>query len=65
MLTKQLRELERDGIITRNVYTQAPPNGEYSLTLLGIILIPHLNALCNWAIEYMKIPMIDEKDGSG
>jgi len=65
MLTKKLRKLEREGIITRNVYTQVPPKVEYSFTPLGMTLIPLLNALCAWAIEYMQIPMIDEKDGSG
>ncbi len=62
MLTKQLRELEHDGIIKRKVYTQVPPKVEYSLTPLGMTLIPLLNALCDWAIEHMNIPMIDETD---
>ncbi|MDD3136448.1 MAG: helix-turn-helix domain-containing protein [Methanoregula sp.] len=62
MLTKQLRELEQDGVINRNVYTQVPPKVEYSLTPLGVTIIPLLDALCNWAIEHMKIPMIDDDE---
>lgn len=62
MLTKQLRELEQDGIVRRNVYAQVPPKVEYSLTPLGITIIPLLNSLCDWAIEHMKIPMIDDDE---
>ena len=45
MLTKQLRELEQDGVIKRKVYTQVPPKVEYSLTPLGMTVIPLLDAL--------------------
>ena len=62
MLTKQLRELEQDGVIQRKVYTQVPPKVEYSLTPLGMTVIPLLNALCDWAIEHMNIPMIDDDE---
>lgn len=62
MLTKQLRELEHDGIISRNVYREVPPKVEYSLTPLGVTIIPVLDALCDWGIEHMKIPMIDETE---
>ena len=48
MLTNQLRELERDGLIHREVYAQVPPKVEYSLTDLGRTLIPILTALKDW-----------------
>lgn len=53
MLTKQLRQLEADGLITRKVYTQVPPKVEYSLTELGKSLMPILDKLCEWGSEYM------------
>jgi DNA-binding HxlR family transcriptional regulator len=42
------------------MYTQVPPEVEYSLTPLGVTIIPLLNTLFDWAIEHMKIPMTDE-----
>jgi DNA-binding HxlR family transcriptional regulator len=48
-LTQQLRELEADGIIHRQVYAQIPPKVEYSLTPLGKTLKPVLMAMHTWA----------------
>src|SRR3989449_11421624 len=48
-LTQQLREMEKDGIISRKVYPQIPPKVEYSLTLLGKTLRPVLTAMHKWA----------------
>ena len=53
MLTQQLREMERDGIIARAVYPVVPPRTEYSLTALGKTLMPIIEAMCNWGNEYM------------
>lgn len=47
-LTKQLRELERDGVIDRHVHRQIPPKVEYSLTDLGRALEPVLHAMHDW-----------------
>ncbi|MET6997604.1 winged helix-turn-helix transcriptional regulator [Chitinophaga defluvii] len=51
-LTLQLRELERDGIIERKAYAEAPPKVEYKLTTLGQTLIPIIRALCDWGEAY-------------
>lgn len=55
MLTKQLRELEQDGVITRTVYPEVPPRVEYAITDFGKTLIPILQALCNWGAEYLGV----------
>jgi DNA-binding HxlR family transcriptional regulator len=49
VLTQNLRNLERDGLITRTVYPTTPPSVEYRLTELGVGLGPHLVALDNWS----------------
>jgi len=51
MLTKQLRELESDGLVYRHIYPQVPPKVEYSLTKKGESLRPILLALRDWGIE--------------
>ncbi|WP_127716102.1 helix-turn-helix domain-containing protein [Halobacteriovorax sp. HLS] len=48
MLTQQLRELERDGLVTRKVYPEIPPKVEYSPTELAKELSPILDQLCDW-----------------
>ena len=53
MLTQQLRELEADGIVHREVYPVVPPRTEYSLTDFGRTLTPVLTAMCDWGKEYM------------
>ena len=52
MLTQQLRELERDGLVHREVYAQVPPKVEYSLTEKGHSVMPILNQMCEWADSY-------------
>ena len=48
MLTQQLRELEKDGIINRKVYQQVPPKVEYSFTAYGKTLSPILQSMAAW-----------------
>jgi DNA-binding HxlR family transcriptional regulator len=50
VLTRQLRDLERDGLIDREVFPQVPPRVEYSLTALGRSLLPILAQLHDWAV---------------
>ncbi|MEM1180779.1 MAG: helix-turn-helix domain-containing protein [Acidobacteriota bacterium] len=58
MLTKQLRELERDGIVSRRHFPDIPPRVEYSLTELGESLRPIGRALDAWGAE--KMPEVEE-----
>jgi DNA-binding HxlR family transcriptional regulator len=51
MLTRTLRDLERNGLVHRKVYPVVPPMVEYSLTPLGETLNEVLKALCNWSTE--------------
>lgn len=53
MLSAQLKELERDGIIIRKEYPQIPPKVEYSLSDLGQSMMPILSALCKWGHAHM------------
>ena len=53
MLTKCLRELERDRLVTRTQYNTIPPTVEYSLADSGKTLIPALESLYEWAQEQM------------
>ncbi|MBD2492854.1 helix-turn-helix domain-containing protein [Nostoc sp. FACHB-280] len=54
MLTQQLREMEEDGIVHRQVYAEIPPKVEYSLTNLGESLKPILYAMHDWAVEHFQ-----------
>lgn len=57
MLTAQLRELERDGIVERKVYPQVPPKVEYSLTKYGMTLKPFIELSCrlgNTHVEHIR-----------
>ena len=54
MLTQQLKELERYGIITRKVYPTVPPMVEYKLSEIGEELIPIMEAMDRWGVKYVK-----------
>ena len=51
VLSSCLRTLEADALVKRTIYPEVPPRVEYSLTEVGLSLIPHLESLTNWAIE--------------
>jgi DNA-binding HxlR family transcriptional regulator len=51
MLIQQLRDLERDGIVTRTIHPQVPPKVEYELTSWGQAICPALDALLEWAAQ--------------
>lgn len=52
ILIQQLRELEKDGIVHRQVYSEIPPKVEYSFTDYGRSLEPVLKALCAWGQKH-------------
>ena len=52
MLTLTLRNLERDGLVSRTVYAQVPPRVDYEITKLGETLKAPVMALANWASEH-------------
>ncbi|OHR66524.1 HxlR family transcriptional regulator [Bacillus sp. HMSC76G11] len=54
MLVNQLRELEEDLIVHREVYPVVPPKVEYSLTEQGKSLMPILESMYEWGKNYMK-----------
>lgn len=62
MLTLQLRELERDGVVHRQVYAEVPPRVEYSLTPVGRSLEPILLLMVDWGQQYIR-RMGDEPPG--
>lgn len=55
MLTKQLRELEADGLVSRRVVSENPPWVEYSLTSTGITLLPVIEAMAEWGAAYQEM----------
>ena len=54
MLTQQLREMEAQNLILRQVFPVVPPKVEYSLTNLGKSLLPVLIAMRDWGAEYLE-----------
>ena len=53
MLTKQLREMEGDGIITRKVFAEVPPRVEYAISEKGQTIFPVIDAMRNWGEQFM------------
>ena len=63
MLTQHLRELERDGLVHREVYREVPPRVEYSLTARGRTLEPLLHQMNEWAAMHLVEMSRGEGDG--
>lgn len=50
-LTKTLRQLERDGLVTRVVFPEVPPRVEYTISPLGIAMLEQVHPLWMWTVE--------------
>ncbi|MCI8590005.1 MAG: helix-turn-helix transcriptional regulator [Clostridiales bacterium] len=55
VLTAQLRDMEENGLISRQVYAEVPPRVEYSLTKLGQSLKPVLDVMSHWGESYKAL----------
>ena len=58
VLTQRLRQLERDGMVTRTYYPEVPPRVEYEITPLGLTLAPLFANLADWAKDHL--PRVEE-----
>ena len=54
MLTQTLRQLERDGLVSRTVHATVPPRVDYALTPLGVTLHDTIQALVTWTEEHQQ-----------
>lgn len=63
MLIQHIRELERDGIVHREVYRQVPPKVEYSLTPMGQTLMPILESMFHWGKQYASFLIEGKEEG--
>ena len=67
VLTQRLRQLERDGLVTRTMHAEIPPRVEYEITDLGRSLAPVFAALVNWSADNLTevAQARDSYDSSG
>ena len=65
MLTQQLRELTKDGLIERKAYDEMPPRVEYSLTEFGRTIMPVLYAMNQWGTAYLDGRIADHVSSDG
>jgi DNA-binding HxlR family transcriptional regulator len=61
MLTLTLKELERDGLVTRTMYPTIPPRVDYELTQLGRNLMTPLRSLYDWAVKHRSAMLAARK----
>lgn len=62
VLTDQLKQLEKDGLVRREVFKEIPPKVEYSLTELGESFVPVLHTMCEWGYQYATVRNIDRDE---
>jgi DNA-binding HxlR family transcriptional regulator len=62
VLTDQLKQLEKDGIVRREVFKELPPKVEYSLTELGESFVPVLNTMCEWGNTYAVVQNLERQE---
>ena len=55
VLTEQLRQLEKDGVLSRKVHPSVPPQVTYSLNAEGEKLVPLMESLCDWGSAHFGI----------
>ncbi|MBQ5575493.1 MAG: helix-turn-helix transcriptional regulator, partial [Bacteroidales bacterium] len=53
MLSQTLKRLEEIGLVSKQIFPEVPPRTEYSMTLRGNSLMPHVNGLIGWAAEHI------------
>lgn len=53
-LSRELKEMEADGLVRRKEYPQVPPKVEYSLTEKGASLYPIMEQMCQWGTEHSR-----------
>lgn len=54
VLTSNLRDMEENGLLTREVFAEVPPRVEYTMTELGLSMCPILDAMAQWGTNYKK-----------
>jgi DNA-binding HxlR family transcriptional regulator len=63
MLTQELRDLEKNGIINRKIFAEIPPRVEYSLTPWGEAALPIMQAMATWGNDYRaKEPILSSEE---
>lgn len=55
ILSRQLKEMEADGLVSRRVVSENPPWVEYSLTSTGITLLPVIEAMAEWGAAFQEM----------
>ena len=63
VLTKSLRTMERDGLVTRTAYPEIPPRVEYELSPLGRTLLEPMAAMCAWSRAHLH-ELLDARESA-